>query len=342
MMRRSRLLLCPIVSHGTLSSEADGYRCRKCNAFYPVVEGVVDLRRDAGFDTLLELDSYEAAHNTGSEHSRLIYGLYKDIFDKFHPHRAERVLEIGAGAGNLTLGLLKHGSFKAVHCSELSLRFMTRLRQKAEAEGVENRGRYYLFDAESLPFASASFDIVVGHSVLHHVLNFERTIFESFRVLKPGGIAIFAEPMAETHALAGLAAQLVVEVDGMLPERRLGPETRKILLSLSAQGSRKLGHLVERGESVLQFEDKFVFPGDYMRDTAWKAGFSRFALHDFAAVKDLGALIQAGMKKMVPDEAKQELDAFAPLFTAFTKGYQNWMGPFLHQKFVFNVFIKGP
>ena len=47
-------------------------------------------------------------------------------------------------------------------------------------------------DAESLPFADESFDLVLGHAVLHHLPNLRRAFAEFHRVLRPGGRIVFA------------------------------------------------------------------------------------------------------------------------------------------------------
>ena len=44
-----------------------------------------------------------------------------------------------------------------------------------------------------LSFADNSFDVVFGSSILHH-LDFDKSLKEIFRVLKPGGRMVFAEP----------------------------------------------------------------------------------------------------------------------------------------------------
>ena len=49
-----------------------------------------------------------------------------------------------------------------------------------------------------MPFAPASFDIVVCFSVLHHIPNVSTVIGEVYRVLKPGGYALLREP---THSM---------------------------------------------------------------------------------------------------------------------------------------------
>jgi ubiquinone/menaquinone biosynthesis C-methylase UbiE len=44
-----------------------------------------------------------------------------------------------------------------------------------------------------MPYADSSFDAVYGSSVLHH-LDLDRALAEVFRVLRPGGRCVFAEP----------------------------------------------------------------------------------------------------------------------------------------------------
>lgn len=49
-----------------------------------------------------------------------------------------------------------------------------------------------------MPFADASFDLIVCFSVLHHIPNVSTVIQEMFRVLKPGGQVLLREP---THSM---------------------------------------------------------------------------------------------------------------------------------------------
>ena len=53
--------------------------------------------------------------------------------------------------------------------------------------------KYLLGDAEHLPFPNASFDVVVGSSIVHH-LDPQAALNEVHRVLRPDGRCAFAEP----------------------------------------------------------------------------------------------------------------------------------------------------
>lgn len=50
-------------------------------------------------------------------------------------------------------------------------------------------------DAKQLPFPDATFDLVLMLYALHHVMGYEPALREAARVLKDGGLFLFAEPL---------------------------------------------------------------------------------------------------------------------------------------------------
>ncbi|MCD4734243.1 class I SAM-dependent methyltransferase [bacterium] len=96
------------------------------------------------------------------------------------------VLELGCGYGGELLGLTKRGA-RAVGLDITAARLHQAVKNAPAAGFV--RG-----DADRLPFANESFYAVIGNAVLLH-LHRERTMAELRRVLKPGGVAIFLEPL---------------------------------------------------------------------------------------------------------------------------------------------------
>lgn len=59
--------------------------------------------------------------------------------------------------------------------------------------------RYPAVDMQALPFADASFDAVISDQVIEHLENPIRAVDESFRVLKPGGLAIHTTCFINYH-----------------------------------------------------------------------------------------------------------------------------------------------
>jgi SAM-dependent methyltransferase len=105
----------------------------------------------------------------------------------------DRSLEIGAGTGYFSLNLLQTGVVGEATCTDISPGMVTTLAANAERLGL--RVRAARADAESLPFPEGSFDLVLGHAVLHHLPDLRRAFAEFDRVLAPGGrIAFAGEP----------------------------------------------------------------------------------------------------------------------------------------------------
>src|SRR5437588_933194 len=115
----------------------------------------------------------------------------------------ERSLEIGAGTGYFSLNLLQAGVVREATCTDISPGMVSALAENAERLGLNVKAARA--DAESLPFPDESFDLVLGHAVLHHLPDLRRAFAEFFRVLRPGGrIAFAGEPSRIGDRLAAL------------------------------------------------------------------------------------------------------------------------------------------
>ena len=102
----------------------------------------------------------------------------------------DRSLEIGAGTGYFSLNLLGAGVVSHATCTDISPGMVSTLRANAARLGLDVKAARA--DAESLPFADQSFDLLLGHAVLHHLPNLRRAFAEFHRVLRPGGRIVFA------------------------------------------------------------------------------------------------------------------------------------------------------
>jgi len=115
----------------------------------------------------------------------------------------DRSLEVGAGTGYFSLNLLRAGTVREATCTDISPGMVRALNANARRLGLTVKTARA--DAESLPFAQDSFDLVLGHAVLHHLPDLERAFGEFHRVLKPGGYVVFAgEPSRFGDRLAAL------------------------------------------------------------------------------------------------------------------------------------------
>lgn len=101
-----------------------------------------------------------------------------------------RSLELGCGTGFFTLNLKLGGVLDEAHVTDLSQAMVDVSLRNAAGLGLALQGR--AADAESIPYEDDSFDLVVGHAVLHHIPDLDLAMREILRVLKPGGRFVFA------------------------------------------------------------------------------------------------------------------------------------------------------
>jgi ubiquinone/menaquinone biosynthesis C-methylase UbiE len=123
------------------------------------------------------------------------------------PGHYRRSLEIGAGTGYFTLNMLRAGVIAEATCCDISPGMLSTLAENAGRLGLRVETRRA--DAERLPFADQSFDLVFGHAVLHHIPDLARAFGEFARVLAPGGTLLFAgEPSRYGDHLARVPKRL--------------------------------------------------------------------------------------------------------------------------------------
>lgn len=145
------------------SAVAEFWNAEPCGTRY--------LSRSVGFD----------------EHAAERYRLepYIADFAQFSSSAGLRVLEIGVGMGADYSRWLQAGA----HATgiDLSTESLSRAAERCRRMGLQADLRPG--DAENLPFADGTFDVVYSYGVMHHSPDTARCIAEAWRVLKPGGSA---------------------------------------------------------------------------------------------------------------------------------------------------------
>jgi ubiquinone/menaquinone biosynthesis C-methylase UbiE len=133
-------------------------------------------------------------------------------------------LEIGAGTGYFTLNLLQAGLIERATATDISPGMLAKLaatasRLEVEVETAET-------DAERLPFADRSFDLVFGHAVLHHIPDLTRAFAEFGRVLRPGGTVAFCGEPSRYGDLIAAVPKRAARTVAPLWRRALGARLR--------------------------------------------------------------------------------------------------------------------
>ncbi len=110
------------------------------------------------------------------------------------------VVEFGCGRNASIFRLARRGCrVTAIDISEVAI---DEARTQAAQLGLSpDRARFERMDAENLLLEAASADLVCGTGILHH-LNLGAAAAEIHRVLRPGGSAVFVEPLGHNPGVS--------------------------------------------------------------------------------------------------------------------------------------------
>ncbi len=182
------------------------------------------------------------------------------------PGTWEHALEIGAGTGYFSLNLMAAGTIGSLTATDIAPGMLDALRANAETLGLEVDT--VVTDAEQLPFPDDSFDLVLGHAVLHHIPDLDVAAAEFLRVLKPGGTLVFCgEPSANGDRIAAWPKRAAVAA-APLWRRAVGAGSRDD----HGGSDPDYGHAMEAEVDVHAFEPTAI------REIFGEAGFSEIRI----------------------------------------------------------------
>ncbi|WP_413578307.1 class I SAM-dependent methyltransferase [Bdellovibrio sp. HCB290] len=170
-------------------------------------------------------------------------------------HNVHSLLDVGCGVGHwgrlLAPFLAKDAQIVGVDREEQWV-------QKSQLAPIARPARYQIGDAQALPFADNSFDMVTCQTVLIHLYDPQKALSEFLRVLKPGGLLLVAEPNNICQNLVKTSLDVNVDLDLFLQNL-------------------KFEMMCERGKILLQEGDGSI--GDRIPQLLSELGVSNISVH---------------------------------------------------------------
>lgn len=251
------ILRCPRCG-GELDEIAEGLTCPSEHHF-DVVEGVPLLWAGDAHGSHLEEIDYDAVHGVNPKAIEQIGSQWDQIFKKIN-HSLGDVLELGAGIGALTKGLIGRCDFNSLIVTDISQKFLIPLREEIRSQGGTN-SNFAVYDTNNTIFKDRSFDTIIGRSILHHILDYKNLLVAGTKLLKPGGRAIFFEPVLQGKALISLLLGMVLRAHENGWQTFLTQQDYNRLKHLLRHQT-KSGWYPQNKESLAKIEDKYIFDVD--------------------------------------------------------------------------------
>lgn len=108
------------------------------------------------------------------------------------PQPGWRVLDVATGGGHTALKFAPH--VRQVVATDLTEKMLAAARDFLLGQQA-GQFRFSLADAEALPFAGGSFDLVTCRIAAHHFPNPPRFVQETARVARPGGLVLIQDQL---------------------------------------------------------------------------------------------------------------------------------------------------
>jgi ubiquinone/menaquinone biosynthesis C-methylase UbiE len=134
---------------------------------------------------------------------------------QLHPHH--RVLDLGCGEGRHALAAYWFGAAHHVVAVDLSERDVITARSRHEDFAQNDPNKHlniFVSDGLKLPFADASFDVVICSEVLEHIPAYQAMLAEAKRVLKGNGILAISVPRAWPERICWWLSSAYHQVEG--------------------------------------------------------------------------------------------------------------------------------
>lgn len=133
-------------------------------------------------DTAEEAADYDAMDHVGVNRR-----FVDDLMAALGGRQPGTLLDVGTGTAQIPIELARRPFTSRITAIDLAEEMLAVGRRNVAAAGLANIA-LELVDAKVLPYADASFDVVMSNSIVHHIPEPTGTFAEMRRVLRPGGL----------------------------------------------------------------------------------------------------------------------------------------------------------
>jgi tRNA (cmo5U34)-methyltransferase len=154
----------------------------------------------ARFDQDVERFSHMDTGQSTMLDSALVQELFESMA-KEYTSQSPRALDLGCGAGNLSLRVNRALPGGTYHLVDLSANMLERAQERILGAGGKI-GSVYQGDLESYTWPTDAMDFVMASAVLHHLRSREswgQVLSQIHRALRPGGLFFFWDYLRENH-----------------------------------------------------------------------------------------------------------------------------------------------
>ena len=130
----------------------------------------------------------DVAKNYDTMNDFMSFGAHRlwksELTDLLNIQKRDKIIDVGSGTGDLISLISKKKLMNELYSVDLNLEMLNFSKKKFKGKNI----KFIKANAENLPFENNFFDKYIISFCLRNVTNINKTLLESFRILKPGGI----------------------------------------------------------------------------------------------------------------------------------------------------------
>ena len=250
--------------------ETTQLECGHCQAGFSFEEEMLDFVAGQQRTKLDDID-YDAFYSVDDQ----LFDQFRFLKERTLPlfeQRFESILEIGAGTGGLTVGMLAGSDIGTAVVTDISPGMLAQCRKRLRHFDIATPTLFATNNGENLNVQDDSFDLIVAYFCVHHIFDYEKFLGSCHSALRPGGTAIFVEPgLRFMHALCSGTLPAIARMAGE-PKYWENPDFNAVLgVHRNMSFTTKYAGVAS---VVAELEDKHAFGRYEFESSARGAGFS--------------------------------------------------------------------
>jgi SAM-dependent methyltransferase len=234
-------------------------------------------------------------------------------FPDFDWAGAVDILDIGCGSGNATFTVLEMMPSSTVYATDISPDMVAILAKRAQDWGKADRIVPFVSNAERVLLNDGSFDLIIGSSMVHHLIEPEKFVDRILAALRPGGLCIFTEPFKAGHVVTRMFLDTCSTqpwlMEGIAPE--ILEFFRAYIVTIDAMCATDRSRL-----DYTSLDDKWMFPRSFFEEAGRRngAGYGFFTTNQpenrFRTNIETLVWLGLGQKWQMPEPARSFVDRF--------------------------------
>lgn len=253
-----------------------------------------------------------------------------------------RILDLGSGSGNTVFPLMELYPNAHIIASDLSIPLLKSLKEYYDIHYKGHPCAILQLNAEDMIFEPNTIDLIVGGAILHHLFDPSKTLEQCYKVLKPGGIALFFEPFEIGYLIISMVLNQLIDLNEKMLSpilltklmRKLGlspfwnkeiisPEIIAFFKALCLDFEVRKG--IDKGRPIYQsVDDKWLFTKGYFEKISQTLGFNALIIYPLHEVNNqfsnqIKSFLQIGLGKSDNSLPKWALDYIEKIDKHFSK-----------------------